>query len=341
MGPVTPSRIVEDIGWFSVVDVSAVGTVRRAAMRLADKMGYDEQRAGQVGIVATEIATNLVAHASEGAVLLRIVRSADLGGVEVVAFDRGPGIADIADALRDGKSSAGTLGLGLGAIGRLATHWDVHSVVGRGTVLAATLWPAGTNAVGDGTASGVTRPIPGEEQCGDGWAVRTDDGCLQVMLSDGLGHGPLAALATARAVAAFLDGPRERPAEVLRRLHGLIGNTRGAAIAVADLDVEAGCLLYAGIGNIAGSIVQADDKRRGLLSQPGIVGPRSGRLREGSYDLAFGAVVVLQSDGVRERWDAAEYPGLFDRDPVVVAATLLRDEGLRRDDASVVVARSA
>lgn len=340
MGPVTAARTVEDIGWFSVVDVSAVGTVRRAAMRLADKMGYDEQRAGQVGIVATEIATNLVTHASEGAVLLRIVRTADLGGVEVVAFDRGPGIADLADALRDGQSSAGTLGVGLGAIGRLATHWDVHSIVGRGTVLAATLWPAGTTTVDDGTASGVTRPIPGEEQCGDGWAVRTDDGCLQVMLSDGLGHGPLAALATTKAVAAFLDGPRDRPADVLRRLHGLIGHTRGAAIAVADLDVDAGRLLYAGIGNIAGSIVEAD-KRRGLLSQPGIIGHQIRAVRESTYDLAFGAVVVLHSDGVRERWDAAEYPGLFDRDPVVVAATLLRDEGVRRDDAGVVVARAA
>jgi anti-sigma regulatory factor (Ser/Thr protein kinase) len=340
VGPVIPPRVVEDVGWYCVNDVSAVGTVRRAAMRLAGVMGYDEQRIGQVGIVATEIATNVVVHAGEGDVVLRVVRAAGLGAVEVVAYDRGPGIADMANVVRDGESSAGTLGVGLGAIARLATHWDIHSIVGRGTVLAATLWPAGTTSSGDGTTSGVTRPIPGEEQCGDGWAVRTDDGSLQVMLSDGLGHGPLAALATAKAVAAFLDGPRDRPAGVLRRIHGVMGHTRGAAIAVAEFDVGARCLVYAGIGNVAGSIVEPG-KRRGLVSYPGIVGHQIRAVRESTHDLALGAVLVLHSDGVRERWDAAHYPGLFDRDPVVIAATLLRDEGGRRDDASVLVARVA
>ena len=109
----------------------------------------------------------------------------------------------------------------------------------------------------------------------------------------------------------------------------------GDAVAVRVVD---GRLQYAALGNIAGYVI-ADGRRTGLITYPGIVGHQARTIREVAYPLPPDATVVLHSDGLTERWDLADYPGLAGHAPVLIAATLLRDAGVRRDDASVVVAR--
>ena len=95
---------------------------------------------------------------------------------------------------------------------------------------------------------------------------------------------------------------------------------------------------YCGLGNVAGSVVH-DDGRRSMVSLPGIAGHQGRTIREYAYPLPPGAVVVLHSDGVNDRWAPGDLPGLFDRTPAVIAAAVLRDAGLRRDDACVLAAR--
>ena len=97
-------------------DESGVGGARRAAMALAGAAGFNEVDAGKVAIAVTEAATNVLKHAGGGEILLRTTEA----GVEMLAIDKGPGIADLPEALRDGQSSSGTAGIGLGAISRLA-----------------------------------------------------------------------------------------------------------------------------------------------------------------------------------------------------------------------------
>jgi hypothetical protein len=99
-------------------------------------------------------------------------------------------------------------------------------------------------------------------------------------------------------------------------------------------------LRYAGIGNVTGTLLHPGG-RQGLISQPGIVGHQVRGLRELSYPLPAAAVLVLHSDGVHDRWSLADTPELLRHDPLLVAATLLRDAGVRRDDASVLVVRAA
>ena len=74
--------------------------------------------------------------------LLRITRDGDRPGIELVTIDAGPGLRDTGAALRDGHSTSGTLGIGLGAISRLADFCDLYSVPGHGTALVARFWPA-------------------------------------------------------------------------------------------------------------------------------------------------------------------------------------------------------
>jgi anti-sigma regulatory factor (Ser/Thr protein kinase) len=331
-----PEGLLDGGSWFRVEEVGSTSGVRRTAERLATELALPERRVNDLSIVVVEAATNLVKHATQGVMLLRPVRADGQAGVEMVAVDSGPGMPDVARATGDGHTTAGTLGIGLGAIVRQATWSDMHSVPGKGTVLVAQIWPGA--APPPAWAGGLVRPLTGEPVSGDGCAVREVDGRRQVLVCDGLGHGRLAAAATQEAVRRFRDAPAVPPAPIVELLHRGLAHTRGAALAVAELD-RAGVIRYAGLGNISGTVFGPDGGRRGMVSLPGIAGHQKRQIREYEYPLPPGSVVVMHSDGVVDRWQPGDYPGLLQHSPQAIAATVLRDAGTRRDDAGVLVAR--
>lgn len=323
--------------WFRLEAGSTGSVVRRAAERLGQQLELGDARTADLAIVAAELSSNLAKHAEDGVLLLRPVRGEREAGVELVAIDAGPGMADLGLSSRDGHSTAGTLGIGLGAIARQASWFDGYSLPGRGTVLAVQVWPSDAN--GTPWVGALTRPLSGEAVSGDGYAVRVADGRRQVLVCDGLGHGPLASAASDAAIAAFHAAPAAPPAVVVEYLHRAMSHTRGAAVGVAELDPPAGVLRYAGLGNITAQVV-AGGRRRGLVSLPGIAGHQRPTVREYEYGLEPQDLLVMHSDGVVDRWQLDDYPGLAARSPLVVAATVLRDAGTRRDDACVLVARA-
>jgi len=333
--PLTPVAGADDARWYTVEEVGHGTAVPRAATALATQLGLPQARIDGLAILATELTSNLYKHAREGTVLVRSLRLGPVAGVELVAVDAGPGMTDVAASSRDGHSTAGTLGIGLSAIERAATSWDVYSLPGRGTVTAIQVWPDGVPR--PAWVQGIARPITGERSNGDGFAARVLDGRGQVVVCDGLGHGPLAEAATQAALRAFDTAPAAGPATVVEHLHRALRGTRGAAIMVAELDPVGATVLCAGLGNIAGAIV-APGYRRQLVTVPGIAGTQARGLREFSYPFPAEGALVLHSDGVTGRWTLDEYPGLLTRTPIAIAATLLRDYGIRRDDASVLVA---
>ena len=278
------------VRYVPVEDSTRVRDVRVAAEDAAAGAGLDERRTAAVSLVATELATNLVKHAHGGQVLIEVVDAPASGGaatgrsVQITAIDHGPGMADAAGAMRDGFSTTGSLGAGLGTCRRLSDDFGLHSVQGRGTVAVARIAgvpPAAGAVPGPGVrAGGVNIPFAAAEESGDDWTwVRSGDLCT-LMLADGLGHGAAAARASAAAVDAVRRAPHLPPAEALRALHEALGGTRGAAVAVAQLDLRAERLRFAGIGNV-GARLRDGDRWRALLSRPGIVGAhRPGTLRE-------------------------------------------------------------
>ncbi len=324
--------IVEDGTWFTVDHPSAVGRVRRAASTAARDLGFGDDRAAKIGLVVSELAANQCRHAGSGTVLVRVRRTGDRATLEILAVDSGPGMRDITAAMRDGVSSQGTLGIGLGTLPRLTSSWDAWTAPGQGTVVAATFdGPGGVTDLARPT--GVTRAMTGQEACGDALAVRHDDGVPTLLVADGLGHGPLAAAASGAAVRAFLDAPPGPPVALLQRVHSALPGTRGAAASIAQ--VSGGVLRYAGLGNISGTV--HGTRTRGLVSHPGIAGVPGRSLRETTYPVEPGDVVVLHSDGLTNRWSLADYPGLARRSPLVVAGVLLRDHAVRPDDSCVAV----
>jgi anti-sigma regulatory factor (Ser/Thr protein kinase) len=331
---------VTDLEWIAVEESSAPGHVRRAAMSVARQLGFSEHRVGEVAIAATELATNLHLHAKAGVIVLRERRCGEAGAIELIVADSGPGMADLDAFTSDGRSSNGTLGIGLGAVVRMATWFDAYSLPGRGTVMVATFWQDAAPCTRPAFAA-VTRPINSEIVCGDAWAERTHDGILTLMLADGLGHGVLAAGASSEAVLAFRTGTsHEMPADAIRYMHDRLRATRGAAVAVVRLDPVHRKLTFAGIGNIA-AWVDDGEARHGLLSTPGIVGHNARKFSEMQIALPPGATVILHSDGLTSKWDLGAYPGLRSRDAHLVAATLMRDAAVHHDDASILVAQAA
>ncbi|GGX69707.1 ATP-binding SpoIIE family protein phosphatase [Streptomyces anandii] len=418
-----------------VHDSTRVRDARVAAVAAAELAGLDRARADSAALVATELATNLLKHAEGGRLLVEAVPPPDAGDgarqapvVQIAAVDHGPGMADVAAALRDGYSTTRSLGAGLGTCRRVADDFHLHSTPGRGTVAVARLgttatrsaapapvrppdpapgWPAepapgraaapaggqaadrvGGRAAGPGRgetdpargdtgrAAGATGPdrggtgrVPGAtgpaasrprghghvgvrvgglnvpfgggEYSGDAWAWVGAGELRTLMLADGLGHGPDASRASAAAVEALHRSPRLSPAELLRQLDAALRGTRGAAVAVAQLDLREQVLRFAGIGNI-GARLREPDGWRPLLSRPGIVGVhRPATLPEARLPWTDESLLIVHSDGLPSRWTPPTEPGLLTADPALVAAVTIRDASSParpvRDDTAVAV----
>jgi anti-sigma regulatory factor (Ser/Thr protein kinase) len=321
----------------TVRDPTDVASARRRIVGLATGMGYDETQTGRVAIVVTELAQNLLHHAGGGEILAHADPHRP-AGIEIIALDQGPGMADVPTCLRDGFSTSGTSGNGLGAMQRLTHQMLIHSAAGSGT---AVLVRMGTVKTPDVTTSRGTAalcvPKLGESVCGDSAAIVTrQDGRIGILLADGLGHGPYAAAASLEAARLFRKHPDATPAEALTILHAGLRPTRGAAVATALIDPEARRVTYGGIGNIAGFITDAGGTRR-MVSHSGTVGQAARRMQEFQYPMFNRPVLVMFSDGLASSWSPESHPNLFTLDPTLIASVLYRDHTRGRDDASVVV----
>jgi anti-sigma regulatory factor (Ser/Thr protein kinase) len=324
---------------FPMGDASCVGEARRHAAQLAVQAGLASTEAGRLALVVTELGNNLVRHARQGRLLL--AARAGSGTVEVLSIDQGPGIADPARCMGDGYSTGGTPGTGLGAVRRLATDFDLHSAVPDGTVIVARVSAEQAPRQAPQQAvhcAGIAVAARGEMVCGDAWAVGLDGARATVMMADGLGHGPLAALAAQAAVDAFEQAPQAEPAAVLERVHAQLRNTRGAAVAVMRLDTGDNTIRSCGAGNVMGRIVSGIVDRS-VLTQHGTAGMQIRRPEEASNAWPAHAVLVVHSDGIESRWSPQRLMPVLSRDPVLAAAILMRDHCRGRDDATVVVLR--
>ncbi len=321
--------------WWRVDDIAAVAAVRRAATTAAAALGFGEGRVAEVGIVASELATNLVVHAGGGELVLRSSALTDAAPeLRLLAIDAGPGRRNIRAMITDGESSRGTLGIGLGACARIANRFDAHSVPGVGTVVELLLRADAAPQVDTPRVATLTRPFADEQRCGDTAAHRTAGDQVVVMLADGLGHGTLAADASRRAAEVFHTCPSVAPTVLLDAIHVALAGTRGAAVSVLKYDADAGEVTHAGVGNIAVRLLGASSQT--LSPQPGIVGHRMPRVREVVSPVGPMRTAVLHSDGLTQRWVLDDLDGALGHSPGIVCAALMRTAASGRDDASVI-----
>jgi anti-sigma regulatory factor (Ser/Thr protein kinase) len=348
---------MRDINSIEIRDEAQVGAVRRAVNRFASNLDFDETALSELDIVVQEIGTNAARYATSGGWLHYTTTLGAAAGIELFYWDAGPGIYDLDRAIRDGVSTSGSLGAGLGAIRRLMDEFDVYSTLRtsarlslsqqrrtfHGTALLARKWPAGdggeTPAGDEAKRYGVwSRPHPGEISNGDAYFIRELKGRTLLAVIDGLGHGPGAKQAADVAIDQLDDWAGEPLDEVLPQLHNALRATRGAVIGAAIIDNAGGRFHYAGVGNVMVRVFGAPE-HASPLSANGTLGARLGQLRVWTYPWAEGATLIMASDGVSASWDIESYPGLLDRSPQLVAGVMMRDYGRDTDDATVLVAR--
>jgi anti-sigma regulatory factor (Ser/Thr protein kinase) len=324
-----------------VDDITRVAEARRLAVESAELEGLGERSSGELAIITTEIATNILKHAKSGEIHITQLSGTAEPGVEILAIDRGPGMSNIQACVADGYSTSGTPGTGLGAISRLADVFDAYSQPGKGTVLVARKFRNGKIAAGSGywDFAGVKTPYPGEQLCGDNWTVRRNGSRTAVIVADGLGHGILAAEASSAAIASFhKKGQIEAPAVMLENVHLALRSSRGAAVAVSLLEHGTGRVQYSGIGNIAG-VLLGGPRTQFMVSHNGTAGLAARRFQEFDYVVPAEGSIVMHSDGLTTSWSIEPYPGLLRRHPAVIAGILYRDASRGRDDSCVVVGR--
>ncbi len=325
-----------------ITESSQVAEARRLTRTLARDIGFNEVAAAKAALVVTELGGNLVKHATRGgSLLIRPLAWEGLSGLEILSLDKGPGIARVSEALRDGYSSAGTTGTGLGAVKRISSLFDLHSLPGTGTAVVASLWSQplpedyypGRHQIG-----AVNTAKPGEDVSGDAWAAYQQRDRILILVADGLGHGPLAAEAAGMAINIFREHPGLSPAGMLEIIHEALRSTRGAAVAVADIDEARHEVRFAGVGNISG-IILSPAGNRSMVSHNGTLGYQAHKIQEFIYPWPEEAVLIMHSDGIATRWGLESYPGLLKKHPSLIAGVLYRDFERGYDDATVVAVR--
>jgi len=115
-------------------------SARQKGRGMANELGFSSGDATLIATAISELARNIVSYARKGQITLRVVNGLNRQGIAVIASDDGPGIADIRQALRDGFSTSGSLGLGLPGVRRLMDEFDISSQPGRGTVVSVKKW---------------------------------------------------------------------------------------------------------------------------------------------------------------------------------------------------------
>ncbi|MCA1591824.1 MAG: ATP-binding protein [Acidobacteria bacterium] len=344
----------------TISDEAQVGAARRAVHRFAERQGFGVDALAELDIVVQEIGTNAVRYATGGGCLHWTTPLGSDAGLEIFYWDKGPGIEDFDRAVRDGVSTGGSLGTGLGAIRRLLDEFDAYSTVrgttrrlsntrrtSHGTALLGRKWVAAAAERSPGEARGETlagrvgawsRPYKGEDANGDAYFVREHKGSTLYAVIDGLGHGRGAREASDAAVATFEQWAGEPLDELLWAVHDALRATRGAVIGAVVVDRMREIFNYAGVGNVEVRVLGSSEPTRPIPTN-GTFGARVSNIRVWPHRWAEGVRLVMASDGLSASWDIASYPGLSTKDPQLLAGILLRDYGRDSDDATILVAR--
>ncbi len=113
---------------------------RQQGRTIAVELGFSPGDLALIVTAISEITRNVIEYAARGLMIARVVQEGTRRGVEIVIEDEGPGIPDVGQAMQDGYSTGGGLGLGLPGARRLMDEFAVESTVGQGTRVVMRKW---------------------------------------------------------------------------------------------------------------------------------------------------------------------------------------------------------
>lgn len=345
----TGRMVVNQHQRFVLQDKTFANLVKRDITRIAESYGFAETEVGKINIIVSELISNLFKYTPKGGEIL--IKPIENNGIEIISLDNGPGMSDTQRMMRDGTSTSGTAGEGLGAIKRLSIDFDIYSQPGLGTIVLSRIFKPHKRVTVDlqlrdnrFDVGVVMVPMHNEALCGDGCAIITEGNNLYLIAVDGLGHGANANEASAQAAANFLLNHTSDPAANLHQIHSNIRKTRGAVGTIVHINASRKKINHCGVGNIAGKIFTIDGailsnmNSRNIIAYNGILGhniPTTFSTQQSEW--SNNNMLILHSDGILSRWDLSKYPNLHRHDPSLIAGIIYRDFNRKTDDSLVVI----
>jgi anti-sigma regulatory factor (Ser/Thr protein kinase) len=321
----------------SVIDKASISSVRDAIRMETVRTGLPSEVTDPVLVAATELASNQLHHAGRGHFACRGIERNGVLGIELIAADRGDGIADPSAAINGLSRTPAGLGVGLGGVLRMMDEVDIDIRIGEGTCIWARKFVRRLPRQRQIGIFGY--PHPNEALAGDDAWFRREGDKLWLAVADGLGHGPEARRAAQSAVHALKLVPSS-PHELLIDRNLALRSTRGATLAVIAVDDSQGELEAAVAGNVTVGVWGPSGTQRiggtsfTLGSNSGAPKPRSERALVRSWDS-----IIAFTDGVSSRARMPADVDLMTAHPIGVAEAIARDFGVKHDDALVLVAR--
>ncbi len=324
-----------------MIDEASTSLARELVRQEGAALSMPRDPVEALATVASELAWNQLRHARHGQMVVRRISRAGVAGLEVIADDRGPGIADPTAALCESGpgNSSGSLGAGLSGSRRLADEMDLDVRWGEGTCVWARKFAAPVDRRREVAVLGRSceeGPVSGD----DGGFVRAYDGLL-LGVADGLGHGEPAREAADRAIATLYEHPALPTGDIIETCDRALAGTRGAVMAAARLSEPGGALEVSCAGDTSTAVYGYRQAQRFPCASRvlGHAGQRPHRLPPKRAVLQRHDVLVMFTDGLLSRAQLSDDRALRAQHPLVIAHHLLRQFLRGYDDALVLVAR--
>jgi len=324
---------------------------------------YSAVDLSMLATVVAELGSNILKYAGQGHIRIQPVHSGFRHGVDIVAEDTGPGIADVAQAMEEHYSSSGTLGLGLSGVRRMVSEFHIASAPGQGCKVQARKWLGqSARTMAHATAelqpshsplptalpparssspklsfdlAEINRPCYPQSLCGDSTVVQQVPAGLLLACIDASGHGKRAHAVAEPLADLVRTANITQPDQLLQRMHQYCIGTVGAAATVAFVHAARGELLFAGVGNVRIRCVGASPWAG--ISRDGVLGERFPAPHVQRFPLHADDVVLLYSDGIRETISNQMLRRVRLGTAQQIAEHVLREGSKTTDDASCVV----
>lgn len=310
---------------------------------LARSIGMEKAQAADVAIVISELASNLIKHrVTEGKIIIREISREGNKGIEVISSDLGPGIPDIDQAMTEGYSTAGSLGIGLPVVNRLMDEFEIRSNIAESTLVTARKWVKPElpyMPVSKLELSVFSRPLPGQRYNGDAYFIKRYEDKVIFAVIDGLGHGPDAHEAAQVAVYCLENYYRRPFTEIFQLCHKRLKKTRGAAMSLCRVNLKAKVMTHAGIGNVQTRVYSSEVSPPAPFCINGTLGVVMRTVRVDDYPLPENCIIIMFSDGISGRFSPDSFPGLLSLKPQGLAKRIMDNHARDNDDATIMVGR--
>lgn len=313
-------------------------TARARVAALGERLGFNPSQREAMRLACSELTSNIIKHAEgQGELQIWLQPGPTL---DLFALDRGPGIPDPERARRDGFTTAGTLGKGLGSIIRAGDEGDLYTLTtgqsrggSHGSAVLVRFTQRQLPRIGL-----YTRSRGDHRYNGDRIFIRPGRSELSWLHADGLGSGERAQGTTTPMLEALVN--ETDPQAILTATAKHLNSEHGAVALAGRLEFSSREVTIAGVGDVHAHTIDIEAgvyARHGLSMAAGVLGLHTVAPRHHTVRLSAQGLLVTASDGIRKDWSIADFPGLYERHPQLVAYWLGNRLGRLADDQSLAV----